>query len=115
VQQDTDSPNQQQELPSACDDPLLGKQQRSSSSSSTDSSTSNAPAGSALLPWYRDRQVVLVLLAYGTVCLLFCAIDELTPIFASAPLQQGEGWVGVGGRAAIDAVLGGSNGVQQLQ
>lgn len=41
-------------------------------------------------PWYRQQQVVLMLFAYGTVCLLFCAIDELIPIFGSSPLQQGE-------------------------
>jgi hypothetical protein len=46
-------------------------------------------------PWYYDRQVVLAVLGYGTVCLLFCALDELVPIYASAPLAQGEAaWLG---------------------
>jgi hypothetical protein len=41
-------------------------------------------------PWYRQRQVLLALAGYGNTCLLFCALDELTPMFASAPLAQGE-------------------------
>jgi hypothetical protein len=34
--------------------------------------------------------VLLALAGYGNTCLLFCALDELTPMFASAPLTQGE-------------------------
>jgi hypothetical protein len=52
------------------------------------------------LAWYRQPQVLLVLCAYGAVCLLFCAIDELLPIFASAPLPQGERSLHAGAGAA---------------
>jgi hypothetical protein len=42
------------------------------------------------VPWYKQRQVLLALAGYGNTCLLFCALDELTPMFASAPLAQGK-------------------------
>ncbi|GLI58932.1 hypothetical protein VaNZ11_000718 [Volvox africanus] len=38
-----------------------------------------------LLPWFRHPQVVLTVLGYGATALIFCAIDEVFPIFASAP------------------------------
>lgn len=82
-QQTNNQAHQQEDGATACSDPLLKKQPGAESSISSSSRR-------ALLPWYKQHQVVLVLLAYGTVCLLFCAIDELTPIFASAPLKQGE-------------------------
>lgn len=84
INEHTDQTSQQAEGAEVCSDPLLGKQPGMDNSSGSSSSNSKA-----LLPWYKQRQVVLVLLGYGTVCLLFCAIDELTPIFASAPLKQG--------------------------
>jgi hypothetical protein len=54
-------------------------------SSDRDSTDRGAPDG----PWHRDRQVVLALLGYGAVCLLFCMLDEVMPIFASAPISEG--------------------------
>ncbi|EFJ50590.1 hypothetical protein VOLCADRAFT_103803 [Volvox carteri f. nagariensis] len=42
-----------------------------------------------LLPWYRYPQVLLTVLGYGATALIFCAIDELFPIFASAPRSSG--------------------------
>ncbi|GBF96387.1 MFS general substrate transporter [Raphidocelis subcapitata] len=53
-------------------------------------------------PWHRDRAVLSALLGYSAVCLLFCALDELTPIFASAP--RGSGGLGMS-EAALAAPL----------
>lgn len=47
-----------------------------------------APGGDER-PWYRRGQVVLALLGYGAVCLLFSCLDEMVPIFASAPRREG--------------------------
>ncbi|GIL70232.1 hypothetical protein Vretifemale_1079 [Volvox reticuliferus] len=42
-----------------------------------------------ILPWFRYPQVVLTVLGYGATALIFCAIDEVFPIFASAPRMSG--------------------------
>jgi hypothetical protein len=49
---------------------------------------SSSPAG-PLPPWYHDRQLVAALAGFTSVCLLHGALDELFPIFASAPLSEG--------------------------
>ena len=36
-------------------------------------------------PWWRQRQLLIVLLGYASVVLMFNALDELIPLFASAP------------------------------
>ncbi|KXZ56025.1 hypothetical protein GPECTOR_2g1577 [Gonium pectorale] len=46
-----------------------------------------APA--PLLPWYRYPQIVLTILGYGITALIFCALDEVFPIFAAAPREAG--------------------------
>ncbi|GLC73711.1 hypothetical protein PLESTF_001411000 [Pleodorina starrii] len=48
-----------------------------------------AAAEERLLPWFRYPQIVLTILGYGAVALIFCAVDEVFPIFASAPLTSG--------------------------
>lgn len=37
----------------------------------------------------QNKQVALTIAAYGFVSLLYCALDELLPLFASAPSDQG--------------------------
>jgi hypothetical protein len=54
----------------------------------TGSSSGGGGSGSCD-PWWRNRQVVLSVLGYGAVCLLFICLDEVTPIYASAPLAEG--------------------------
>ncbi|KAI8462328.1 MAG: hypothetical protein J3K34DRAFT_462986 [Monoraphidium minutum] len=70
----------------------------SSSSSSSDGGALGSPradctagpeGGAADQPWYRSGQVVLAVLGYGAVCLLFSCLDEVVPIFASAPVAEG--------------------------
>ncbi|KAG2445989.1 hypothetical protein HXX76_000592 [Chlamydomonas incerta] len=50
-----------------------------------------APGSSTAAPaaWYADRQVVLTILGYGATALLYCAVDEVFPIYAAAPLSSG--------------------------
>lgn len=49
-----------------------------------------APAPASAPSWYKDREVVLTILGYGATALLFCAVDEVFPIYAAAPLSSGE-------------------------
>lgn len=41
------------------------------------------------LPWHKDKQVLLAIAGYGFTALVFAAFDETTPIFASAPIDEG--------------------------
>jgi hypothetical protein len=43
----------------------------------------------AVLPWHKDMQVLLTIAGYGAVAMLYCCLDELLPIFAAAPSDQG--------------------------
>ena len=44
-------------------------------------------------PWHQQRNVRLCLVGYALVAFCFILLDELTPIFASAPVAQGGlGW-----------------------
>ncbi|EIE19491.1 MFS general substrate transporter [Coccomyxa subellipsoidea C-169] len=52
-------------------------------------SSSQASAAPAERPWYHDRQVLLALASYGVVAFLFNLLDEVRPIFASAPIRDG--------------------------
>ena len=40
-------------------------------------------------PWYRQRSVILSILGYASIAFCFILLDELIPIFASAPPEQG--------------------------
>lgn len=40
-------------------------------------------------PWYRQRGVVLTLGGYALIAFIFNILDELVPIYASAPLAEG--------------------------
>ncbi|MEW5298426.1 MAG: hypothetical protein WDW36_001550 [Sanguina aurantia] len=42
-----------------------------------------------LQPWYRDRMICLAIAGYSLCCLLYCALDEVLPIFAAAPTSAG--------------------------
>ncbi|MEW5308918.1 MAG: hypothetical protein WDW38_000838 [Sanguina aurantia] len=44
---------------------------------------------SELQPWYRDRMICLAIAGYSLCCLLYCALDEVLPIFAAAPTSAG--------------------------
>jgi hypothetical protein len=55
----------------------------------TPSSSAPQPLHNKQRSWWRAPGVGRALSGYGCVCLLFCALDELTPIYAAAPLQQG--------------------------
>ncbi|BDA43547.1 Uncharacterized membrane protein YCR023C at N-terminal half [Coccomyxa sp. Obi] len=48
-----------------------------------------SPAAYKEQPWYYDRQVILALASYGVVAFLFNLLDEVRPIFASAPIEDG--------------------------
>jgi hypothetical protein len=50
-----------------------------------------ADADEQLPAWWRDPQVVLAVLSYGAVCCIYCALDELLPTWASAPVAEGGG------------------------
>ncbi|KAK9863051.1 hypothetical protein WJX84_012434, partial [Apatococcus fuscideae] len=46
-------------------------------------------ADSALEPWYSSRQVKLTLAGYGMVAFSYNLLDELLPLYASAPIELG--------------------------
>ena len=39
-------------------------------------------------PWYKSKKMLLVLGAYGSIAFLMNFLEELTPIFASAPYDK---------------------------
>ena len=39
------------------------------------------------VPWYRQRSLQLVLAGYASIAFLMNFLEELTPIFASAPYR----------------------------
>ncbi len=43
---------------------------------------------SSFQPWYKSRKMLLVLGAYGSIAFLMNFLEELTPIFASAPYDK---------------------------
>ncbi|KAK9814275.1 hypothetical protein WJX72_003276 [[Myrmecia] bisecta] len=44
---------------------------------------------SSHLPWWKQRDVQLTTAGYGLIAFLFSAINELTPIYSSAPADRG--------------------------
>lgn len=46
-----------------------------------------APEGTPRVPWYRQRSLQLVLAGYASIAFLMNFLEELTPIFASAPYR----------------------------
>lgn len=39
-------------------------------------------------PWYKSRKMLLVLGAYGSIAFLMNFLEELSPLFASAPCDK---------------------------
>lgn len=44
--------------------------------------------GAPQQPWYKSRKMLFVLGAYGSVAFLMNFLEELTPMFASAPYDK---------------------------
>ena len=47
----------------------------------------SASALAPRVPWYRQRSLQLVLAGYASIAFLMNFLEELTPIFASAPFR----------------------------